>query len=426
LINDMLDLSKIEAGRVELRCEPSSMSSLAKEVLESVSAIAAKKKLSLTTRIADGLPVLDVDPVRVKQILYNLLSNAIKFTPQSGSITLDVRRDSSHVVVSVTDTGPGIKREEIPRLFRAFEQLDAGKGKREGTGLGLVLTKRLVQLHGGEIHVESEVGRGSRFWFTLPVASKTDAPARARITGATSAGPAGSRPLILVIEDDPAAADLIRIELERAGYSVATANEDEAIEKAETLGPSAITLDVQMPRVDGYEILTRLKRSRRAREIPVIVVSVRDDASQAQLLGAAEALVKPVPHGKLIEAVERARGAERSASPARIAVLAADAAPCLRALAPLAGICQVFPVHLVEDVLPLFTDEPPRLAIAVVGGNSDGALRSLDAPPFASTPVIVVSDAPLPSEVLSGRIVAHVTPATLGTRLLSVVEAALT
>jgi PAS domain S-box-containing protein len=170
LINDILDLTKVEAGRVDLRLEPCSLKNLAQAVYECVSPLAAKKQVELATKVPDGLPSIRADPTRIKQVLFNLLSNAIKFTPSQGQVVLEASLVGDRVTVSITDSGVGIKAEDQPRLFRAFEQLDAGKGKREGTGLGLALARRLVELHGGDIQVESEPGKGSRFFFTIPLA----------------------------------------------------------------------------------------------------------------------------------------------------------------------------------------------------------------------------------------------------------------
>jgi signal transduction histidine kinase/ActR/RegA family two-component response regulator len=303
LINDILDLTKVEAGRLDLRLESCFLRDLVQSVHDTVSPLAAKKQVELTAQVPADLPRIKVDPLRIKQALFNLLANAIKFTPARGRVSLEARLLGDRVTVSVIDTGVGIKAEDVPRLFRVFEQLEAGTGKQEGTGLGLALTRRLIELHGGEIHVESEPGKGSRFFFTLPL--------RAKVTVVhappTSQEPVGSGPLVLIIEDDSAAAQLIAAELSEAGYSFAITDQHGALERAEALDPCAITLDLVMPEVEGLEVLTRLRASRRARRIPVVVVSALADAAQTLLLGAADALVKPVRQGKIVEAIERAR-----------------------------------------------------------------------------------------------------------------------
>jgi signal transduction histidine kinase/CheY-like chemotaxis protein len=423
LINDILDLSKIEAGRVELRREPSSLPVLVQTVHQIVSPLAGKKGIQLGADLPSDLPTISVDPIRLKQILYNLLSNAIKFTPQDGRVMVEVRHVDDRVTVSVADSGPGIKPEDLPRLFQAFEQLEAGKTRPEGTGLGLVLTKRLVELHGGQIRVESEPGKGSRFSFSIPLNAKPAPKPAPTSTGA----PAGSRPLILVIEDDPAAAELIAAELREAGYGVAVADQHHALEKAETLDVYAITLDLMMPEVEGFAILGQLKRSRTARRIPVIVVSAVDDPEHALLLGAAEALVKPVPKGKLIDAIERARRMEGLTQVPRILLLGADPTTCLRALESLAGACEVFPMQRLEAGLAVFTYAPLDLAIAIADGPdvSSEILAALAAPSLATARVIVVGDRASVPETLEDRIAGTIGPAEVEAKLAPLVQAAL-
>jgi signal transduction histidine kinase/CheY-like chemotaxis protein len=425
LINDILDLSKIEAGRIDLRRERCRLSDLVAAVLKTVSPIAAKKGVVLEADVPQDLPPLEVDSTRTKQILFNLLSNAIKFTPKEGHVALGARANDGQITTWVKDTGVGIKADDLPRLFQAFEQLEAGRTKQEGTGLGLALTKRLVELHGGEMRVESEVGKGSRFSFTLPINGKAS-------SGRTAAapGPNGERgdlqPLILVIEDDVAAAELIAAELREAGYAIAIADQHRAVERTEALAPVAVTLDLLMPGVAGLEVLERLKRSNRTSRVPVIVASVLDDPAQALLLGAADALVKPLPKGRLIEAIERARQAVEQPQRPRILLLAADPAPCLRALASLAGACEVFAVKRVERSAAVFMHQPPALAIVADPPASDGdLLAALEAPPLAATRLILVGDGARALIPLKDRILAIVPPSETETVLVSLVRSAL-
>jgi signal transduction histidine kinase len=422
LINDILDLSKIEAGRIDLRREPSSLPALVQAVQQIVSPLAAKKGIQLGAELPGDLPTISVDPIRVKQVLYNLLSNAIKFTPQGGHVSLEARHVDDRVMVSVVDSGPGITPDDLPRLFHAFEQLEAGQKKPEGTGLGLALTKRLVELHGGEIRAESEPGKGSRFAFSIPLNGRP-AP---RPAPASTDAPAGSRPLILVIEDDAAAAELIAAELHEAGYAVAVADQHHALEKAETLDLYAITLDLIMPEVEGYAILGQLKRSRTARRVPVVVVSIVDDSSHALLLGAAEALVKPVLKGKLIDAIERARRMEGLTPVPRIVLVGADPEPCLRALESLAGACEVFPMKKLGAGLAVFAYAQPDLAIAIADGSdvSGEIVSALAAPPLASARVIVVGDRGSVPETLEGRIAGVISPPDVEAKLAPLVQAA--
>jgi signal transduction histidine kinase len=172
LVNDVLDISKVEAGRMDLAYERTPIGSIVDIVRGVIAAVAAKKGIELEVDVALNLPDVYIDPGRIKQVLYNLISNAIKFTPRGGVVRLIARASERHIIVRVSDTGVGIAREDLPRLFREFEQLPQPGGVRpEGTGLGLALTRRLVELHGGKVAVESELGKGSTFSVHLPLKS---------------------------------------------------------------------------------------------------------------------------------------------------------------------------------------------------------------------------------------------------------------
>jgi signal transduction histidine kinase len=172
LVNDILDISKVEAGRMDLAYERTPIGSIIDVVRSVITAVAAKKGIELDVDVPPALPEVYVDPGRIKQVLYNLIANAIKFTPRGGTVRVSARADAKHVVVLVADTGVGIAKADLPRLFREFEQLPQANGARpEGTGLGLALTRRLVELHGGKVAVESELGKGSTFSVFLPLKS---------------------------------------------------------------------------------------------------------------------------------------------------------------------------------------------------------------------------------------------------------------
>jgi len=172
LVNDVLDISKVEAGRMDLAYERTPIGSIVDVVRGVIAAVAAKKGIELEVDVGPNLPEVYIDPGRIKQVLYNLISNAIKFTPRGGVVRLIARASDRHIIVRVSDTGVGIAREDLPRLFREFEQLPQPGGARpEGTGLGLALTRRLVELHGGKVAVESELGKGSTFSVHLPLKS---------------------------------------------------------------------------------------------------------------------------------------------------------------------------------------------------------------------------------------------------------------
>src|SRR6267142_9729 len=324
LISDILDLSKIEAGRMELSNESLRVESIFGEVLSVMRPLADKKSQSLSKNSQPGLAVR-ADSVRFKQVLMNLLGNAIKFTPKDGSIELGAHLAGGRVRVEVRDNGPGIPPAEQQRIFEAFYRLRESGKKTEGTGLGLAITHRLVELHGGELTLDSEIGQGSCFHFCLPVAAGRREPPSAKIELCQrSAVPAR----ILVIEDDRAAAQLIQSQLTSAGYEAILCDRpQDALEMATEFRPSAITLDIVMKPKNGWEILTQLKRDPRTAQIPIIVVSIVDQPSMGALLGADEYLVKPVDKATLLAALERRANSRPASAPARPILIVEDDAP---------------------------------------------------------------------------------------------------
>ena len=313
VINDILDLSKVEAGRMELTLSQFDVGEALAEVRALMESPAERKQHTMETDVETGLPPIVADPARVRQIMVNLLSNAIKFTPDRGRIRITARRPPGEpmIEIAVTDTGIGIAPDDQRRIFREFEQLDSKHVReQQGTGLGLALTKKLVELHGGRIQVESEVDRGSTFRFYLPlraepiVAPQDGPPARDQ-------APKPERgPLILVVEDDARAGDLLGHYLAEAGYRVAHASSGtQAITLARTLQPDAITLDILLPGEDGIGILGQLKGAQATREIPVVVVSITAHRELGLSLGAVEWLMKPVQRDSFVAAVRRSLGA---------------------------------------------------------------------------------------------------------------------
>ena len=297
LINDILDLSRVEAGRLELRYEDVDAATLVREVMATVTPLAEVKRLSLTTSLPASL-FLEADAGRLRQIVYNLLSNAIKFTPSEGSVSVSVTPDGEGIVLTVADTGPGIPEADQERIFAAFEQLTPGSA--EGTGLGLALTRRLVQAHGGRIELASEAGTGSTFSVHLPMQRPV-----IRDAGSVEADD-GKGPLVLIIEDDAVAAELLRVQLRQAGYRAAVAVDGESgLKAAVTLAPEAILLDIVLPGVDGWDVLRALRGDPATRSIPVMVVTVVDDAALGMTLGAQDYFVKPVARETLLTALAR-------------------------------------------------------------------------------------------------------------------------
>jgi DNA-binding response OmpR family regulator len=257
----------------------------------------------------------------------NLLGNAIKFTPEGGRIELAAHQVGDFVRIEVRDSGPGIPPEEKQRIFEAFHRLKQSDKAAEGTGLGLAITRRLVELHGGLLGLESEPGAGSCFYFTLP---STPAQVRKEDRKAASGGNSLTAARVLVIEDDPASADLLESQLASAGYDVAVCNQSQrAVETAAELRPAAITLDIVMMPVNGWTVLSSLKSDPRTARIPVVVVSVMDQRATGALLGADEYIVKPVDRGILLAAIERCLNARgRSEGAGDILVVEDDTATC--------------------------------------------------------------------------------------------------
>ena len=302
LINDILDLSKIEAGRLQLAIESVPVRTSFAEVADAMRPLAEKKSHSLVVNTSKELSVR-ADAVRLRQVLMNLIGNAIKFTPEGGKIELAARQLGEVVRVEVRDSGPGIPPAEQQRIFEAFYRSNQTEKTVEGTGLGLAITKRLVELHGGHLDLESQEGLGSCFYFTLPSVLGFEAK---KADTSESALKSGETARIVVVEDDPTAAQLLQSHLGSAGYDVVLCDRpDRALEMAAALQPSAVTMDIMMEPVNGWQLLSSLKSDPRTARIPVIMVTVVDQPATGSLLGADEYIVKPVEKATLLGAVRR-------------------------------------------------------------------------------------------------------------------------
>jgi signal transduction histidine kinase/DNA-binding response OmpR family regulator len=308
LINDILDLSKIEAGQLELHCENFQIEEALPEVLSTCRPLAMTKSIQVEQNLTAGLSVY-ADRVRFKQILYNLLSNAVKFTPKGGAIKIDCHKEGDFVSISVKDTGIGIRPEDHTAVFEEFRQVEAsGEATHEGTGLGLAITRRLVEQQGGTISLESAVGKGSRFTFTVPIGSKA---AHALSAPKTPPGLSSAiegdiwKPLLLIVDDELSARELLASYL-NSDYRIATAeSEVEAMEKVKQLHPDAVILDVLMEKGNGFDTLVALRKQADAAALPIIILSVLDQKNVGFSLGATDYLVKPMRRSELLEALHK-------------------------------------------------------------------------------------------------------------------------
>lgn len=316
LINDILDISKIEAGKMELEFESFDLGKTIAAVVHTISPLIERKHQTITTLVDPSLPKAYGDSAKIKQVLINLLSNANKFTPDEGRITVEAKKSLDYeglIEVSVSDTGRGIREEDMPILFDEFRQFGAPSTRGEkGTGLGLALCRRFVEMHGGTIWAESEYGKGSRFTFTLQEASSL-----AEVVQSVVVQPEHKtevvRPvtdnIVLVIEDDEKARRLMKYYLEREGFSVIFAdNGENAVDLAKKHRPKVITLDILLPKKDGWEILTDLRSDPETDSIPVIIVSMLDNKDLGYSFDADDYFVKPVDKDKLIHRIRELSG----------------------------------------------------------------------------------------------------------------------
>ncbi|QDT16197.1 PAS domain S-box protein [Alienimonas californiensis] len=311
LINDVLDLSKIEAGKMTVYCETFGIVAMIQEIADMVEPLVQKNRNRLEFNVPDDVGSMHADVTKVKQSLYNLLNNAAKFS-DGGEIRFDVRRetqdDRDWIVFRVADTGIGMTDRQLERLFRPFSQADESTTRRfGGTGLGLALTKRFCQLMGGDISVASEYGHGSVFSIRLPATPESHPPVAETAIEQSSHGPDGG-PRALIVDDDPDARDLLSRFFRQRGFRVELAsNGDEALDAARRWNPAVITLDVMMPRMDGWATLAALKADEELAEIPVIMVTIVSEKGIGYALGAAEYLTKPVDRQRLSAVLRKLR-----------------------------------------------------------------------------------------------------------------------
>ena len=315
LINDILDLSKIEAGKMDLHPETFSLAMLSSDVVKTIETLAIKNGNKVVLECPDSIGSIYADQIRLRQVLLNLLSNANKFT-EKGTVRVTVQRElrqgEDWIEVAVTDTGIGMTPEQLSRLFSDFVQADASTTRKYGgTGLGLAISRRLCQMMGGDIFVTSEMGQGSIFRLSLPAkCGETALPVPVRPAAVVRPAVVASREtVVLVIDDDQSVLDITERFLSRKGFKVVTAdNGHDGLRLARELRPDAITLDVMMPQLDGWTVLAAIKGDPELADIPVIMMTIIDDRTRGYALGAADYLIKPVNRETLSAALRAASG----------------------------------------------------------------------------------------------------------------------
>ena len=308
LINEILDLSKIEAGKLELHLEEVGLAALSQDVAATAQPLAARNGNRLIVDCAGDIGSIRADATRLRQIILNLLSNACKFT-ERGEVRLGIGREPSWIAITVADTGIGMTAEQLGRLFQEFSQADSSTTRRYGgTGLGLAISRRLARLMGGDITVESTPGKGSTFTVRLPaeaapqreVADSGEPRARGPVDQPPREPVPGDATKVLVIDDEETVRDLMRRFLAREGFDVVTARDGaEGLALARQLRPALITLDVMMPGLDGWEVLQALKADPELAAIPVVMLTIVDEKNRGYALGAADYVTKPIPRDRL-------------------------------------------------------------------------------------------------------------------------------
>jgi signal transduction histidine kinase/ActR/RegA family two-component response regulator len=298
LLNEILDLSKVEAGQMVLEPSTFGVSGVVDSALAMVRERANRHAIALSVQIADDVDTVTADELRFKQVVLNLLSNAVKFTPDAGSVSLRAYREGTDLIITVTDTGIGVPPEDQERIFESFQQGRRGAPKEEGTGLGLTLSRRIVELFGGRMWLKSTPGSGSTFGFSVPGLPEPE--------DNVASPDRDNPPVVVLVDDDRASLDLLSAYLDGSGTRGLRARDGvEALELIRKVSPAAVVLDIKLPRRDGWQVLTELKKDPATAAIPVVIASVVDDRSMGLALGADEYLLKPIRRDELVDALRR-------------------------------------------------------------------------------------------------------------------------
>ncbi|HUK55252.1 MAG TPA: response regulator [Nitrospiria bacterium] len=426
MINDILDVAKIEAGQMTLHLEETRLDEIVQSVMASSKGLIKGKEIEVTSEVAKDLPMIRADRVRLRQVLLNLISNAVKFTAK-GEVRVKAVRNSKSIRVSVSDTGMGIRQDDVPKLFKEFRQLDASTTRNQGgTGLGLVIVKRFIELHGGRIWVESQFGHGSTFSFTLPLESSTQEVLR---TSGARANPSADEPssadpsekpqgsIVAVIDDDPLVVSLFRRYLESEPFQVVGVDPTHDImDRVVRIHPQAIVLDILMKPKSGWNVLQELKENPQTKQIPVVICSILDDSGKGYALGAVDYLVKPVSQEAVLQALNRL-GTVRN-------VAVVDDDPMAIALMQKVLGRQPYRVHAAmggEEGLALIRNEKPDIVfldLMMPGMDGFEVLDALHADPATrNIPVAIVTAkdlTPADRERLNGKVITSIQKNVLG------------
>jgi signal transduction histidine kinase/DNA-binding response OmpR family regulator len=417
LVNDILDLSKIEAGRMEMTPERFSIETAIEGVTSLMRGVSTRRSIALDVTVEEGIPQLVADAVKVKQVLYNLISNAVKFSGEGSTVSIRATSlpaatsplGEDAIAVSIADQGIGIDPSNHAAVFREFQQVDTGASRQfEGTGLGLALVRKYVDMHAGRITLESDLGKGSTFTVVLPVAFRGSTRWQSPVPSFTDPGDA--RPRVIVIEDEESAFAAIAAALVPAGFVPVWARTGEdGIELAAAARPAAVLLDIVLPGMGGWDVLRELKRDVSTRDIPVAIVSMVDNRELGIALGVDAYLTKPVDGRAIVETLQRIVGS----GAAQRDILLVDDDPAFHDLVE----AQLEPAgyrvrHALNGAegLRMVAERPPALVILdLMMDGLDGfevALRMRRDPLSASIPILIVTAADVDASIrerLRGR-----------------------
>jgi signal transduction histidine kinase/CheY-like chemotaxis protein len=416
LINDTLDLSKIEAGKMELELATFALPAVLEDGVTMVREQAARHGIECSVDAGPGLDEVEADERKVKQVVFNLLSNAVKFTPDGGRVEVRAHRMGDQAEVAVADTGVGIDPADRERIFQEFQQA----GQQEGSGLGLPLARSLVALHGGRLWVESEPGSGSTFTFTLPVrqttapeaAASEPAPATAA-TAAEARSSTAAPATVLLVEDDPQSVELLTLYLEGDGFEVVTCEDAVAgMDTARRLRPAAIVLDIMLPGLSGWDFLGLAKGDESTALIPVVIVSMLDERGKGIALGAAGYLVKPVSRDDLLATLRPVITARAGDGSCKVLTIDDDPAAIklIETVLGAEGYTVVGALSGTEGVRAARTERPDLIILDLLMPGADGfeVMERLRADPSTAEIPIVVLTAKTVAPEERERLAAHV------------------